>query len=176
MRSECPASATKIVPSGAATIPKGSENCALVPIPSSVPATPLPASTATVACQFCSSGGVAAGCSCCHTYPAAAANGTSTMTTTPRTTRTTAIVYDAIRKDSGIGNEDSVLSQDQGIRSWGLALVETVLGEELGEQVSDGDVVHVGEGDVGVALEASVGQHQHRGFAAVLVDRVDEQA
>src|SRR5881628_2664598 len=39
-----------------------------------------------------------------------------------------------------------------------LALVQAVLGEELREQVRHGDVVHVSEGDMRVALEAGVGQ------------------
>jgi hypothetical protein len=55
-----------------------------------------------------------------------------------------------------------------------LAFVQAVLGEELREQVRDGDVVHIGEGDVRVALEAGVRQHQHRGPSAILVDRLDE--
>jgi len=60
------------------------------------------------------------------------------------------------------------------LRKGRLAFVQAVLGEELREQVRDGDVVHIGEGDVRVALEAGVRQHQHRGLSAVLVDRLDE--
>src|SRR5207249_5157653 len=56
-----------------------------------------------------------------------------------------------------------------------LTLVQAVFGEELRQQVRHGNVVHIGEGEMRIALEAGIGQAQHLGLAPVLVDLLGEE-
>lgn len=51
-----------------------------------------------------------------------------------------------------------------------------MLAQELRQQIGDGHVVQIGERNLRVADETRVRQHEQLGFAAVLVDELDEAA